>query len=99
MNARSLEILAPGPLTTVQDLGRPGWSHLGVPHSGAADPASLALANRLLGKPGNAAALEITYGGLRARLRSRRPDGTRSVLYTVLTGRLARPVSTAGPLP
>ncbi|MEW9519708.1 biotin-dependent carboxyltransferase family protein [Streptomyces tubercidicus] len=105
MNGRSLEILAPGPLSTVQDLGRPSWSHLGVPSSGAADPSSLALANRLLGNPENAAALEITYGGLRARLLSRRPDGTRSVLYTVLTGapcpaRLdGRPIAMNAPVP
>ncbi|MFI0712181.1 biotin-dependent carboxyltransferase family protein [Streptomyces inhibens] len=105
MNGRSLEILSPGPLTTVQDLGRPGWSHIGVPPSGAADPSSLALANRLLGNPENAAALEITYGGLRARLRSRRPDGTRSVLYTALTGapcpaRLDdRPIAMNAPVP
>ncbi len=57
-----------GPLTTVQDLGRPGYAHLGVPRSGALDPPALRLANRLVGNPEDAAGLEITLGRLRARL-------------------------------
>ncbi|HEV7897173.1 MAG TPA: biotin-dependent carboxyltransferase family protein [Planosporangium sp.] len=52
-----------GPLTTVQDLGRPGWAHLGVPASGALDAPALRLANRLVGNPDGTAALEITAGG------------------------------------
>lgn len=63
-----LEILAPGPLTTIQDLGRPGLAALGVGASGAADRASLRLANRLVGNSAGAAALELTFGGLRARV-------------------------------
>jgi biotin-dependent carboxylase-like uncharacterized protein len=59
-----LEVLEPGPLTTVQDLGRPGLGALGVGHSGAADAPALRLANRLLGNPESAAALEVTFGGL-----------------------------------
>ena len=62
-----IEILRPGPLATVQDLGRPGYAHLGVGRSGAADRASLRLANRLVGNPETAAGLEITFGGLTAR--------------------------------
>jgi biotin-dependent carboxylase-like uncharacterized protein len=61
---RELAVIRSGPLTTVQDLGRPGWAHLGVPRSGAADRASLRLANRLVGNPEGAAALEVTIGGL-----------------------------------
>ena len=38
LRPRMIEVLAAGPLTTVQDRGRPGWAHLGVPPSGAADP-------------------------------------------------------------
>ncbi|NBT26434.1 MAG: biotin-dependent carboxyltransferase family protein [Actinobacteria bacterium] len=53
--------------TTVQDAGRPGWAHLGVPRSGAADRASSSLANRLLGNQPSAALFE-TSGGLRVRL-------------------------------
>lgn len=63
-----IEILASGPLTTVQDLGRPGYATLGVPRSGAFDRAGAALANRLVGNAADAAVLEITLGGLRARL-------------------------------
>ncbi|MFC0863258.1 biotin-dependent carboxyltransferase family protein [Sphaerimonospora cavernae] len=62
-----LEVLATGPLTTVQDLGRPGRAHLGVGRSGAADRGALRLANRLLANPEGAAALEVTLGGLRVR--------------------------------
>lgn len=57
----------PGPLSTVQDLGRPGLAHLGVGRSGAADRASLRLANRLVGNDDAAACLEVTMGGLVAR--------------------------------
>ena len=53
-----------GPLTTVQDLGRPGFAALGVPRAGAADRGSLRLANRLVGNVEGAAALEVTVGGL-----------------------------------
>jgi biotin-dependent carboxylase-like uncharacterized protein len=62
-----IEILRPGPLTTVQDLGRPGHAALGVSPSGAADRGSLRLANRLVGNTASAAGLEMTCGGLAAR--------------------------------
>ncbi len=52
-----LEVLAPGPLATVQDLGRVGHAGWGVGTSGAADRGSLRLANRLLGNPDGAAAI------------------------------------------
>ncbi|MDH2430352.1 biotin-dependent carboxyltransferase family protein [Sphaerisporangium sp. TRM90804] len=65
----ALEVLATGPMTTVQDLGRPGRGHLGVGRSGAADRGALRLANRLLANPEGAAALEVTLGGLAARAR------------------------------
>ncbi|RSN68353.1 biotin-dependent carboxyltransferase family protein [Actinomadura sp. WAC 06369] len=66
---RLLDVLATGPLATVQDLGRRGHAALGVGTSGAADPASLRLANRALGNPEGAAAIEVTLGGLRVRSR------------------------------
>lgn len=59
-----LEVVAPGLLTTVQDLGRPGWAHVGVGRSGACDRAALRRANRLVGNPEGAAGLEATLGGL-----------------------------------
>jgi biotin-dependent carboxylase-like uncharacterized protein len=63
----SVEVISPGPLTTIQDLGRPGWAHIGVPRSGAADRESLMLANRLVGNNEGAAALETTLSGPRLR--------------------------------
>jgi len=62
-----ITVLRAGPLTTVQDLGRPGWAHLGVPAAGAVDPPALALANRLVGNPPEAAGLEITITGCALR--------------------------------
>ena len=60
-------VLRPGPLTTVQDGGRPGLAHLGVPHAGAADPVAYAAANRRVGNRAGAAALEMTAVGPRLR--------------------------------
>ncbi|WP_410786242.1 biotin-dependent carboxyltransferase family protein [Kribbella sp. C-35] len=60
----SLTVLEPGPLATIQDRGRSGQAALGVPASGACDQASYLLANRLVGNPLGAAAIEVTYGGL-----------------------------------
>jgi biotin-dependent carboxylase-like uncharacterized protein len=62
--ARSLEVIDPGALTTVQDLGRSGWAHLGVPRSGALDEPALRLANRLVGNTESAAVLETTLTGI-----------------------------------
>jgi 5-oxoprolinase (ATP-hydrolysing) subunit C len=58
-----LRVLHGGALTTVQDLGRSGWRHLGVAHAGALDPAQAAFANRLVGNPADAAVLELTLRG------------------------------------
>lgn len=66
----SIEILRPGPLTTVQDGGRRGHRHLGVGPSGAADRGSMVRANRLVGNPPDAAVIEVTLGGLVLRARS-----------------------------
>ncbi|WP_238702563.1 urea amidolyase family protein [Microbacterium caowuchunii] len=52
---------------TVQDLGRGAVARLGVARSGAVDRASLRLANRLVGNPEDAAAVEIALGGFAAR--------------------------------
>lgn len=59
----ALAVLRAGPLTTVQDLGRPGLAALGVSGSGALDRGALRLGNRLVGNDEGAAALEITVGG------------------------------------
>ncbi|WP_132993138.1 biotin-dependent carboxyltransferase family protein [Gordonia zhaorongruii] len=57
-----------GPLATAQDLGRPGFAHLGVPRSGGADLGALTAANRLVGNQASAAVIEITMGGFSARV-------------------------------
>ena len=68
MSDVELEVLATGPLVTVQDRGRPGHAHLGVPRSGALDAAAHALAQRLVGNEPGAAGLEVLMGGLTVRL-------------------------------
>jgi KipI family sensor histidine kinase inhibitor len=78
-----VEVIRAGVLTTIQDLGRPGYGHLGVPRSGAADPASLRLANQLVGNEPGAAGLEFTAG--RAELRFRAP------VVIAVAGSAARP--------
>ena len=59
----ALRVLAPGLMTTLQDLGRPGYQHLGVPVSGALDHVSLRAANLLVGNAAGVGALEIAYQG------------------------------------
>ena len=54
----SIQVITPGALTTVQDLGRIGYQAFGVPVSGAMDPRALRLANILCGNPENEAVLE-----------------------------------------
>jgi len=64
---RTLEVVETGPLALIQDLGRPGYAHLGVPPSGALDVPALKLANRLVGNAEDAAGVECLFGGLRLR--------------------------------
>src|SRR5260370_8560382 len=54
-----------GPQTTVQDLGRRGSLRAGIPPSGPMDREAFFLANRLVGNPDDAAALECTLIGPR----------------------------------
>ena len=65
--SRALEVVATGPLTLIQDLGRPGLAALGVGRSGAADRGAFRLGARLLAQDYTAAALEVTFGGLEVR--------------------------------
>jgi biotin-dependent carboxylase-like uncharacterized protein len=64
----ALTVLEAGVLTTVQDRGRRGLAHLGVPRAGALDRPAAELALRLLGEEPGAALLEVTLGGLELRL-------------------------------
>ncbi len=61
----TIEILEPGLLTTIQDLGRFGYQRLGLPTAGAMDPFALKAGNLLVGNPASAAGLEITLLGPR----------------------------------
>lgn len=73
-----LHVVRAGALTTVQDEGRTGWAHLGVPRAGALDAPARRLANRLVGNAPDAAVLETTLTGCAVRL-----SGARSVTAVV----------------
>jgi antagonist of KipI len=59
----TIRIAKPGFFTTVQDLGRYGYTHLGISPAGAADPLSFRIANLLVGNDKNFPALEMTLLG------------------------------------
>ena len=59
----SLKIIQPGLSTSIQDLGRPGYFHLGIPIGGAMDRFALRCANMLVGNPEGAAGLEVVFMG------------------------------------
>ncbi len=61
----NIRVLKPGVLTTLQDSGRNGYQHYGVPVSGAMDLFSHRVANILVGNPGDEATLEMTLQGPR----------------------------------
>ena len=58
-----IKVLKPGLATTVQDLGRPGYYHIGIPMSGGMDRHALIAANLLVGNPEGAAVLEAVFMG------------------------------------
>lgn len=63
----SLNVVAPGMLTLIQDAGRPGFGSSGVGRAGAFDRGALRQANLLVGNPAGTAALEVLGGGLHLR--------------------------------
>lgn len=63
-----LEVVDPGLLLTLQDRGRPGFAHLGIPPSGACDPWGLVVANLLAGAPPDGVVVEMTLGGAELRV-------------------------------
>ena len=67
MTAAELEVLEPGLLASVQDLGRPGLLRAGITAGGALDPRALHVGAALLGQEPGLAALEMTLGGGRFR--------------------------------
>src|SRR5438034_4876203 len=66
----AIKVLKPGLATTVQDLGRPGYYHIGIPLSGGMDRHALAAANLLVGNMEGAAALEAVFMGPELEFRS-----------------------------
>jgi biotin-dependent carboxylase-like uncharacterized protein len=60
----NLTVRSVGPSVLVQDRGRTGWAHLGVPRAGALDGPAAALAGRLVGNGDDDACLEVLLGGL-----------------------------------
>jgi antagonist of KipI len=67
MPMETFKVIYPGPLTTVQDLGRYGYQQYGMSPSGALDEYSLRVGNILVGNRENAASLEITLFGCQLR--------------------------------
>ena len=59
----SIDVLKPGFQSTIQDLGRNGFSHYGISKSGAADDLSIRLGNLIVGNNENAASIEMTLVG------------------------------------
>jgi allophanate hydrolase subunit 2 len=59
----AIKVHSPGLSTTVQDLGRPGYYHIGIPLSGAMDREALRSANLLVGNDENTAGLEVVFMG------------------------------------
>jgi biotin-dependent carboxylase-like uncharacterized protein len=91
-----ITVLRAGPLTTVQDRGRPGFAHLGVPRSGALDQPALRRANALVGNDPAAAGLETTLMGCRLRF-----DAPSRIAVTGATGTVkidGAPVDNSGPV-
>ncbi len=85
------EVLWPGPLATIQDLGRFSYQQYGVPPSGAMDGSALRIANRLLDNDERAAGLECTFSGPKLRFLN-------DTLITITGGDLA-PLLNNHPLP
>ncbi|MDP6101616.1 MAG: KipI antagonist, partial [Dehalococcoidia bacterium] len=85
------EVIQPGPLTTVQDLGRYGYQQYGVPVSGAMDNYALRIANLLVGNNEGAAGLEITLLGPQLRFLE--------ATVVAITGANLSPMLNNNPLP
>jgi biotin-dependent carboxylase-like uncharacterized protein len=64
----TFEVLSPGIMSSVQDLGRFGYARYGVAASGALDGFAVRAGNLLVGNDGNAAVVETTLMGLRIKV-------------------------------
>jgi biotin-dependent carboxylase-like uncharacterized protein len=63
-----IEVVKTGMGASIQDLGRPGWKHFGVPPSGAMDRHSAIWANRLVGNPDELPVIELLMQGAELRM-------------------------------
>jgi biotin-dependent carboxylase-like uncharacterized protein len=70
VTGRSVQVARAGALTTLQDCGRPGYAHLGVPRSGALDAPAHHRANQLVGNPPGEPVLETTLTGVAVTART-----------------------------
>lgn len=86
-------VVATAAQTLLQDRGRAGYAHLGVPRSGAFDRRSWHLANRLLGNAETAAALECLGGGLELRAERHTTVVVGGALGDVYVDRIAHTVN------
>lgn len=85
MTERStLRVIQAGLQSSVQDLGRPGWRHLGIGSAGAMDPQALQLAQALLGQDLTLPALEISGGPVELRVEEDTPFALAGADYDVL---------------
>ncbi|MDJ0930719.1 biotin-dependent carboxyltransferase family protein [Breoghania sp.] len=62
-----IEVINPGPMASIQDLGRGGYRSIGVGSAGAMDTRSLRIANRMIGNDDDSARLEFTFGDFELR--------------------------------
>src|SRR4030088_2458020 len=90
-----LSVTSAGFLTTVQDLGRPGFRRFGVSVGGALDSHGFRLGNLLVGNDETAAGLEITLGGLRLNLPDERLVAWCGGEFDVRVGSLSLPAGRA----
>lgn len=88
----ALIVERPGLLTTVQDAGRRGSEHLGVPVSGWMDPLAAAMALALVGAPADAALLEITALGPMLRVEGTFPIAVTGAEFEIRIGERERRV-------
>ncbi len=88
----AFKVLDPGPMTTVQDLGRFGYQAFGVPVSGALDQFSVRVANWLVGNPAGAALLEATFMGPKLEVASECQVAVTGAVVELLLN--SRPVET-----
>jgi len=94
-----IEVVRPGLLTTIQDLGRVGYAHIGVPRSGALDIPALIAANHLVGNPDGAAGLETTLVGVAVRTEVATTLAVAGAVAPITVDGAEVPFGTAVPVP